>query len=119
MPEASTGPPAVGSPRIPLPPPAPATATGVVVFSQPASDAPAPAVSASPPARASSDRRVSAEGRSFGCTCSDPLLARARLSSLDGLSPYPRDEPLAPPVAQHALRGVVARGGHDAAARVG
>src|SRR3954451_7907854 len=82
MPEASTGPPAVGSPRIPLPPPAPATATGVVVFSQPASDAPAPAVSASPPARASSDRRVSAEGRSFGCTASDPPLACARLSSL-------------------------------------
>src|SRR4051794_16730484 len=58
MPDASTGPPAVGSPRMPFPPPpAPATLTGVVVFSQPASPAAAPAVSAKPPARASRPRR--------------------------------------------------------------
>src|SRR4051812_46243616 len=60
MPEASTGPPAVGSPRIPFPPPpAPATLTGVVVFSQPATPAAAPAVSARLPARASRERRES------------------------------------------------------------
>src|SRR6476620_1310744 len=52
MPAESTGPPAVGSPRIPRPPPPAPLATGVVVFSQPASAAPAPrAMAAAPPRR--------------------------------------------------------------------
>src|SRR3954451_13222054 len=58
MPDASTGPPAVGSPMMPLPPEASATSTGVVVFSQPAR--PAPANSA--PAPASRPRRERPEG---------------------------------------------------------
>src|SRR5689334_20559286 len=119
MPEASTGPPAVGSPRMPLPPPpAPATATGVVVFSQPATPAATPPASARPPAPASSVRGVTPAERSVGGTGSDPLRAPVRRSSLAGRAPDPRDESPAPPVAQHALRGVVARRGHHAAARV-
>src|SRR3954453_21364121 len=65
MPALSTGPPAVGSPRIPLPspsPPPPAAATGVVVFSQPARAAPTPAVRASAPPRRSRDRRDTPRG---------------------------------------------------------
>src|SRR6188472_657321 len=63
MPAASTGPPAVGSPRMPRPPPplSPA-ATGVVVFSHPASAPSAPAPAAAAPVRRRSDRRVCFEG---------------------------------------------------------
>src|SRR6476620_8477841 len=66
MPDPSTGPPAVGSPSRPLPP-APATpeaATGVVVFSQPATTAPAPSAAAVAPARPKRERRVTRDASS-------------------------------------------------------
>src|SRR3954449_703958 len=101
MPDASTGPPAVGSPMMPLPPEASATGTGVVVFSQPAR--PAPANSA--PAPASRPRRERPEG-SFNPPAS--LLASTTVSS-------PREHlerPFKPTVLQDPLGGIVP-GGRD------
>src|SRR4051794_25826172 len=83
MPALSTGPPAVGSPRMPLPsPPPPAAATGVVVFSQPARAAPTPAVRASAPPRRSRDRRDTPRGGSSGFEGS--FKAERRLSDSAG-----------------------------------
>src|SRR3954453_6944374 len=148
MPALSTGPPAVGSPRIPLPspsPPPPAAATGVVVFSQPARAAPTPAVRASAPPRRSRDRRDTPRGGSSGFEGS--FKAERRLSDSAGRcqgGPPRSDHParrcglnvhsapnrrdgmaqagagaLRAQVAQRAVRRVVARGGGDAPARGG
>src|SRR5690348_15600864 len=145
MPALSTGPPAVGSPRMPLtPPPPPEAATGVVVFSHPARAAPTPAVKASAPPRRSRDRRETPRGGSSGFEGS--FKAERRLSDSGGRCqgrPRPSDlrerryglnvhsgsdgrdgmtqaraRALRAQVAQRAVRRVVARGGDDAAARM-
>src|ERR1700750_2496183 len=128
MPTASTGPPAVGSPRMPLPPAvaAPAAATGVVVFSQPATPS-APRPSAAPPARRNSDRRESpaSDGSEGPFNAAGGLAERYALcqsshlnvrSGCD-LAAQPLADPAAAAVAQHAVRRVVARRGDHAAAR--
>src|SRR4051794_29266178 len=103
MPDASTGPPAVGSPMMPLPSEASATGTGVVVFSQPVR--PAPANSA--PAPASRPRRESPEG-SFN----PPESFRADMS-LSSPREY-LERPFKPTVLQDPLGGVVPGGGDHA-----
>src|ERR1700754_3200930 len=111
MPAASTGPPAVGSPMIPLPAEPSAVATGVVVFSQPVRPAPA----SSAPAPASNPLRDSPEG-SFKTPRSWPFVRRLS-SPAEGLERAFR-EPLAPAILEHPLGGVVARGGDPPAARM-
>src|SRR3954462_5850930 len=107
MPDASTGPPAVGSPMMPSPLEASATGTGVVVFSQPVR--PAPANSA--PAPASRPRRGGPEG-SFNPP--ESFRAPTTLSS-----PIQNPErPFKSAVLQDPLGGVVPGGGDHASPRV-
>src|SRR3954468_1921691 len=111
MPDASTGPPAVGSPMMPSPLEASATGTGVVVFSQPAR--PAPANSA--PAPASRPRRERPEGsfnpseslRAFTTVSSPGRDAVARTHGLE--------RTFKATVLENPLGGVVPGGGDHAA----
>src|ERR1700712_3227975 len=111
MPAPSTGPPAVGSPMIPLPAAPSAVATGVVVFSQPLRPAPA----SNAPAPASSPLRDSPE-RSFKTprSCTFVTIVSSSAECLERTF----SEAALPAVLQHPLGRVVARGGDHAAARV-
>src|SRR3954447_16653412 len=103
MPDASTGPPAAGSPMMPSPLEASATGTGVVVFSHPAR--PAPANSA--PAPASRPRRERPEG-SFNPP--ESLRAFTTVSSPSGhavAQAYALERPFKAMVLEHPLGGVV------------
>src|SRR3954466_1415363 len=105
MAAASTGPPPVGAPRVPLREAPSAVATGVVVFSQPARATPA----ASAPVLASRPRREMPEGSFKAASILFPSGPQS--------SPHETLERAfsALAILQHPLRGVVPRRGDHAA----